>query len=153
MSQLSEPDGADHPTAPATASLAPDAGTVGAAPTPRRLLIAIVVGAAVAGLGGLILGEYPFTGVMPYIAGILFALVVAEVMLSIGRQPGAATAAAAAVCSAGGLGWAVWISSGRGVAPVPIGGWVAIVIGAAVGLARGGIRTAARPGRSSPHRS
>lgn len=113
--------------------------------SPARLVIAIVLGAAVAGLGGWILGEYPFTGVMPYIAGVLFALVVTEVILSIGRRPGWLTAVAAVVCTAGGLGLGVWISVGEGIDPIPIGGWVAVTIGAAVALMRGAIRPGGPP--------
>jgi hypothetical protein len=103
----------------------------------------------VAAIGGLILGEYPFTGVTPYIAGVLFALVVAEVIISISRQSGIVTAVAAAVCTVGGLGWAVWISTGKGIDPIPIGGWMALVVGAVVALGRGGIR-ALRGSRGSP---
>jgi hypothetical protein len=106
-----------------------------------RQVLAVFAGAAVAAFGGLILGEYPFTGVTPYIAGVLFALVVAEVVLAISRHPGPGTAVAAAVCTTGGLGWALWISSGQGLAPVPAGGWAALVIGAAVALIRGGAVT------------
>ena len=116
-----------------------------------RLVLAVIAGAAVAAFGGLILGEYPFTGLMPYAAGLLFALVVAEVILSVGAQPGVASAVAAALCTVGGLGWAIWISSGQGLAPVPPGAWVALGIGTAVALVRGGIRAALAPGgRSRP---
>lgn len=108
--------------------------------SPTRTAVAIVLGAAVAAIGGLILGEYPFTGVTPYIAGVLFALVVAEVIVSVSRRSGIVTAVAAAVCTVGGLGWAVWISSGEGIDPIPIGGWMALVVGAVVALGRGGIR-------------
>lgn len=105
-----------------------------------RLVLAVVVGAAVAALGGLILGEYPFTGVMPYLAGLLFALVVSEVIVSIGRHIGPVSALASAGCTAGGLGWAIWISTGRGVSPVPTGAWIGLTIGAVVALLRGGMR-------------
>ena len=101
-------------------------------------------------LGGWILGEYPFTGIMPYIAGVLFALVVTEVILSVSHQAGRIVAVAAAVATVGGLGLGVWISTGRGIDPIPIGGWVAVVIGAAVALFRGGITKAARPTTSTP---
>jgi hypothetical protein len=87
---------------------------------------------------------------MPYIAGVLFALVVTEVILSVGRRPGRISALAGAVCTVGGLGLGVWISTGRGIDPIPIGGWVAVVVGAVVALIRGGIRGGARPARNSP---
>jgi hypothetical protein len=109
-----------------------------------------VTGAAVAALGGAILGEYPFTGVTPYIAGALFALVVSEVIVSVGRRRDRVTAAAAAICTVAGLGWGVWISAGRGIEPVPVGGWVALVIGLVVALLRGGITTAGARGTNSP---
>lgn len=125
----------------------PDAGR--RAPSPTRLIVAIALGAALAALGALLLGEYPFTGVMPYISGALFALVVSEVIVSVSRRSSRVTAAAAAVCTAGGLAWGVWISVGEGKAPIPIGGWVAVVVGAAVALIRGGIRAGGRPGPSS----
>jgi len=105
-----------------------------------RLVLAVVVGAGIAAVGGVILGEYPFTGIMPYLTGVLFALVVAEVMLSIGRQTGPVTGLASAVCTVGGLGWAIWISTGRGVSSVPTGAWAALVIGGVVALVRGGVR-------------
>jgi ABC-type Mn2+/Zn2+ transport system permease subunit len=111
--------------------------------------VSFVLGAALAALGALLLGEYPFTGIMPYISGVLFALVVSEVILSVSRRSGRATAVAAAVCTAGGLAWGVWISVGEGKAPIPIGGWVAVVIGAAMALIRGGIRAAGQSGPSS----
>ncbi|HEX3539251.1 MAG TPA: hypothetical protein VHT75_02300 [Acidimicrobiales bacterium] len=118
-------------------------------PSATRLVVGVVTGAAVAVMGGLILGEYPFTGVTPYVAGVLFALVVAEVILSISRRQDLGTAAAAAVCTLGGLGLAVWISTGRGIDPVPIGGWMALAVGLVAALVRGGIKGARRRGRSS----
>jgi hypothetical protein len=114
------------------------------------LIVGIVLGAGLATFGGWILGEYPFTGVMPYIAGVLFALVVTEVILSVGRRPGRISALAGAACTVGGLGLGVWISTGRGIDPIPVGGWVAVVVGAVVALIRGGIRGGARPARNSP---
>jgi hypothetical protein len=107
-----------------------------------RLVLAVLAAAAVAALGGVLLGEYPFTGVMPYVSGVLFALVVSEVALGIGQRRGPFVALVAALCSGGGLAWAVWISSGRGVEPIPVGGWLAVALGVAVALARCLLRTA-----------
>jgi hypothetical protein len=117
--------------------------------SPMRHVLAVIAGAAVAAFGGWILGEYPFTGLTPYIEGVLFALVVAEVIISIGRRPGLFTAAAAAVCTVGGLGLAVWISTGQGLDPIPVGAWVALGLGLVVALLRGGLTTAARRGQRS----
>jgi hypothetical protein len=122
------------------------------APSPTRMAVGIVLGAAVAALGGWILGEYPFTGIMPYITGVLFALVVAEVILSVSHSdPNRLVAAAAAVITAAGIGLAVWIQSTEGLVAIPPGGWVAISLGFVVALLRGGIRTGGRPkGNSQP---
>jgi hypothetical protein len=125
------------------------AGQARHAGTPLRLIVGIILGAGLALLGGWILGEYPFTGVMPYIAGVLFALVVAETIVSVSRRTYWVTAVAAAVSTVGGLGLGVWISTGRGIDPVPIGGVVAIVIGAVVALLRGGVRAGGRRAPSS----
>jgi hypothetical protein len=113
-----------------------------------RQIASLAAGAVVAAVGGLVLGEYPFIGWTPYVAGVLFALIVTEVMLSIGHKHGPILGFGGAALSAAGLGWAVWISSGRGVAPIPGGGWIAIALGAVVSLARGllpGMRAAAGP--------
>ncbi len=114
-----------------------------------RLVLAVIAGAAVAAFGGLILGEYQMAGYTPYVAGPLFGLSVAEVILAVGRKPGMATALAAAVCTVAGLGWAVWIFSGEGLAPIPAGAWVALGLGAAAGLLRGGVRAVLAPGANS----
>ena len=105
-----------------------------------RQVLAVVIGAAVAALGGLILGEYPFTGITPYAAGLLFGLVVAEVIVSVGGQVGPIAGVASAVCTVGGLGWAIWISSGRGVSPIPGGAWAGLGVGVVVAALRGGLR-------------
>lgn len=98
----------------------------------------MVAGAAVAALGALILGEYEFTGAMPFVAGVLFGLVVAEVVVSVGRWTGVLPAVAAAVPTAVGLAWAAWIDSGEGLEPWPVLAWAAIALGVvAAGLRAG----------------
>ncbi len=142
-------DGAQPEPAPAPA---PAPAPIQPASSPTRMVVGIVAGAAVAALGGWILGEYPFTGIMPYITGVLFALVVAEVILSVGRrEPNRMVGATAAVITAAGIGLAVWIQSTEGLVAIPPGGWVAISLGFVVALLRGGIRTGGRPkGNSQP---
>src|SRR5687767_3656416 len=51
-----------------------------------RPALAVVAGAAVAAFGALILGEYEFRGTMPYVAGVLFGLVVAEAVVGVARR-------------------------------------------------------------------
>ncbi|HEX3426945.1 MAG TPA: hypothetical protein VHT30_12490 [Acidimicrobiales bacterium] len=114
------------------ASSLPEASTA-------RLVAGVAFGVGAAALGGWILGEYPFTGVMPYLTGVLFALVVAEIMLSISRRSGVVVAIPACIATAGGIFLAVWIQSTEGLVPIPIGGWVAIALGAVIALVRGGL--------------
>lgn len=97
-----------------------------------RPLLGIVAAAAACALGALILGEYEFSGAMPVGAGVLFGLVISEIVISIGaaRAPWIGVITAALV--AGGLGWAAWVSSGEGLRPFPAGGWIAMGIAAAV---------------------
>ena len=95
-----------------------------------RRPVSLLAGAAVAGLGALILGEYEFTGWLPFVAGILFGLVVAETVVSVGRWRGRVPGVASAVLSAGGLAWAAWIDSGSGLEPWPELAWVAMALGA-----------------------
>ncbi len=109
-------------------------------------MASVLAGAGTAALGALILGEYQFSGYVPWVAGVVLGLVVAEVMVLAGRWRGWVPALAAAALSAGGLAWAGWISSGQGIEPYPLLAWVS----AAVGAAAAGTRAGARP---SPRRS
>ena len=97
-----------------------------------RRVVAWVATIAAGVLGALILGEYEFSGWTPYVSGILFGLVLSEVQLTIGRDHRVGSAVAVGVLTAGGLSWAAWISSGRGVAPIPVGAWLGAAIGAVV---------------------
>lgn len=100
-------------------------------------------GAAVAALGALVLGEYEFDGSLPFVAGPLFGLVVAEVVVGVGRARTLMVAAVAAGLAFGGIAWAGWIDSSQGVEKVKSLVWVAAVLaalvaGARVSLRRGG---------------
>jgi hypothetical protein len=112
--------------------MAPGPSSPSATPARRALAIAATVLTGV--LGALIVGEYDLHGFTPYVSGVLFGLVAAEVELAIGRDAGRLSAAVVGVCAAGGLGWAAWISSGRGLAPVPWGAWLGVAIAAVVGF-------------------
>jgi hypothetical protein len=105
-----------------------------------RRPFSLVAGAAVAALGGLILGEYEFEGAFPYVAGVLFGLVVAEVVVSVGAWRGPVPAVASAAFAAGGLAWAAWITSGEGIEPWPALAWVAMALAAGAAAVRAGPR-------------
>lgn len=103
-----------------------------------RHLLALAAGAVVAVVGGLIVGEYSFTGFTPYVAGVLFGLVVAEVVVAIARHESTALAAACAVLAAAGLAYAVWDDAGYGVRPVAVSAWLGVAVAALVAGLRGG---------------
>ena len=106
----------------------------------------MLASACVAAIGALILGEYDFSGFTPYIAGALFGLVVAEVTLTIARVGKPLLAGAAAGLSGLGMLWAAWISSGHGVAPIPTGAYLGMLL--ALVVAAGWVSVPARGRRS-----
>lgn len=118
-----------------------------------RLALAVLAGAATATFSALVLGEYEFVGTTPYVAGVLFGLVVAEAMVTVARRGGLALAVVAAALAGGGLVWAAWISSGRDWDYVPTLAWVAVGLGVAcagVRTARAAVRTSGPPASDSP---
>lgn len=119
----------------------------GGLPSPALLRagIGLVAGALLAVLGAFVLGEYQFEGYLPATAGALFGVVVAEVVLEVGRRRTIAVGAAAGLEAAAGLVWAGWISAGEGLAPIPGGAWLAA--GIAVLTAVAWTALGRRPGR------
>lgn len=101
-----------------------------------RTALGLLVAAAVAALGALILGEYEFTGALPYVAGPLFGLVIGEVVVGVGRSRAVVVALVAAALSAAGIAWAGWIDSTEGLEPVKAAVWVAAALAAVVALLR-----------------
>jgi len=101
-----------------------------------RPILGVLCGVLVAVLGALILGEYEFTGSLPFFAGLLFGLAVGEVVVAVGRSRALAVAVAAAVTSFAGLVWAGWIDSSEGVEPVKALVWVAAGLGAVAAFLR-----------------
>ena len=113
--------------------------------TVLRAAFGVVCAAAVAALGALILGEYEFTGSLPFIAGPLFGLVIGEVVVGVGRARSVAVALPAAATAFGGIAWAGWIDSSEGVEPVKGLVWAAAALAAAAALLRiVGLRRGAR---------
>ncbi|MDQ1436443.1 MAG: hypothetical protein QOK43_72 [Acidimicrobiaceae bacterium] len=118
-----------------------------------RQLLAVAVATLTAAFGALILGEYEMAGWTPYVSGVLFGLVVAELVLTVARPwPAPRVMVAAAVLSGLGMVWALWISAGRDWGYVPGGGWVGAALAPVAALAwfrnsrgrRGGGRSAVR---------
>ena len=118
-----------------------------------RLAFALVAGVATAAVGAVVLGEYQLTGVTGVIAGALFGLAIAELVLTASGpalSDGLTVAmVVTALATVAGLIWAGWISAGHDWGYFPVGLGIGVVVGAAVGpyWLRSGSR---RGGRVSP---
>ncbi|MGH9184807.1 MAG: hypothetical protein ACRD0U_03155 [Acidimicrobiales bacterium] len=89
-------------------------------PSPGWRLPAGLVAAAAAGaLGGLMLGEYDFSGRLALVAGPGFGVALAEVLITVARRRSFELGLLAGTIGAAGLLWAAWISSGHGLTPAP----------------------------------
>lgn len=99
-------------------------------------MLGVLCGAAVAAFAALILGEYEFTGSLPYVAGPLFGLAVGEVVVAVGRARSFGTAVVTSALAFGGIAWAGWIDSGEGVEPVKGLVWVAAALAAVAAFVR-----------------
>lgn len=103
------------------------------------------LGALVATLGALFLGEYEFDETLPIVAGPLLGLVIAEIVVSIGRHRSWTMAAILAVMSAVALLLAGHLDA-NGVEPVKTGAYLSAAL---AGLAAA-VRTAPwRRGRAA----
>jgi drug/metabolite transporter (DMT)-like permease len=117
-----------------------------------RQIAGIVVGALVAAVGAVILGEYDLRGATAVIGFPLYALAITEVSVAVGGRLRAALAGVAAAVGAG-LCWALWISFNhfRREQP-PVVSWVMVVVAMGVGVLwglSGRSRPAATPGASN----
>lgn len=93
-----------------------------------RIVLALTLGAVMTVIIALILGEYPFTGTTPYLAAILVPAAIGFAVVWIDGDHRAWLWAATGPLSAAGIGWALWISTGRGADTVPAGGWASIAL-------------------------
>jgi hypothetical protein len=120
----------------------------GAYPRAVRRIAGILAGAAVAALGAVVLGEYPFSGWLIRASGVLLGLFVAEAVVAVGGEHGRAPLPAAVLAGAG-LTWAAWISEGHEISRLGATGWVAIAVGMIAAGARArswGATAGSRPG-------
>lgn len=96
-----------------------------------RPIPAVLVALAVSAVGAVILGEYELAGVRPILAGLLFGVTIAEVMVTVARRADPWLWAAAALVTQAGLLWATWISTGHDLSGATATAWLGIVVGAA----------------------
>lgn len=97
-----------------------------------RQVLAIVLGAILAGLGAVVLGEYVLMGPTALVGFPLYGIAVSEATLAVGKRLSPITLVAGAVTVAAGLTWALWISFGhfRNGASPPVLSWVMVVVAA-----------------------
>lgn len=98
----------------------------------RAPVPAVLVAAAVAALGAVILGEYELAGLRPLLAGLLFGVTVAEVVATLARRADPYLLGAAALLTEAGLVWATWISTGRELGLATPTAWIGVVLGTVV---------------------
>jgi hypothetical protein len=91
----------------------------------------VVAGALVASAAALLLGEYPFEGLIVLGSGLLVGLLVAETVISVGNWRGPVPAAACAALATVGLVWTGWIAEGHDLGRIAPEGWLAVGLGAA----------------------
>jgi hypothetical protein len=109
----------------------------------RRRPLAVLAAAAVAGLGGVILGEYAYDGLAVIGSAVVLGLFVAEAALAVAKETSTSLAVAYSALTVAGLGWAAWTSTGHRLGVLGVEAWLAFAAGAAAA----GLR--ARP-RSTP---
>ena len=93
-----------------------------------RLGAAAVSGIAVAGAAAIVLGDYPLSGSVPWVAAVLIPLLIGVAMTLVDGRRRPALWAVTGVLAAASVGWGVWIASGRGLDPVPASAWIAIAL-------------------------
>ena len=108
----------------------------------RRPVVAVVLSAALAALGAVVLGEYALGGATALVAGALFGVAVAETAASVERVPDRYLEGAVALLAEAGLVWATWISTAHRPSEASPSAWVGVALGAVV--AAGWLRGAGR---------
>ena len=101
----------------------------------RRTLALVAVG-FVAALAALIMGEYEPTLWTALAMGVVLGAGLPEIVLGIADWRGPVPAIWTAVCAAGSVVWAGWISAGEGLNPIRDTIWLAAAVAAAASLLR-----------------
>ena len=96
----------------------------------------MVLGALVAALGALFLGEYEFDEALPIAAGPLLGFIVAEIVVSLGRHRSRTMAVILGTWSATALVLAGWLDTNENE-PIKIGAYLAAGLAFVAAAARG----------------
>ncbi|MDQ6840666.1 MAG: hypothetical protein M3137_20600 [Actinomycetota bacterium] len=118
-----------------------------------RSVVALALGALLAAALGLIAGEYPFSGVTPYLVAVVVPAIIAVAVVTTGRRHRDRLWAASGLLGGASIGWALWISTGQGVDPVPTSGWIAVALAVSWPLAWAMVvahRSPGPPAQSAP---
>lgn len=99
-----------------------------------RTPLAVLGAAALAALGGAILGEYTLSAVEAVLGGILYGVVVGELVVVVERRPARFGVAAATVFPPIGWIWSLWISTGHHLHYASVAQWVGAGAAAVGGL-------------------
>ncbi len=110
---------------------------VSALPRPEvRRVLALLAGAAVAVVAGVVLGEYAFDGLAIVGAGVVVGLFVSEAAVAVARGRATLVAAGCGVFTVGGMLIAAWTATGHRLSIVEWEGWLAVALGAVAAFLR-----------------
>jgi hypothetical protein len=115
-----------------------------------RTVVAVVVGAGIAALTGLILGEYDLATLTPFAAALIIPEAIGAAMAAIDPRHRSGMWALTGLLGGAGLGWGVWIYTGQGLEPVPVQAWASVAIAMAWPLSRAAVTQRAQRHRAEP---
>ena len=109
----------------------------------------MALGAVASASGAVILGEYQLEGATPIVAGVLFGLILSELVTAAAKSRGTALVAASAGLAAAGMLWGAWLSTGpdEDWSYVPGLAWVGVVLAPVAAVVW--VRSPGRSGRGS----
>jgi hypothetical protein len=113
----------------------------------KRLIPAVLAGCSIACLAAETLGEYPLTGVIPWLACLIVPALIGTAMTAIAARFRGALWVATGPLSAACLAWGVSISTSWGIDPVPAAAWAEMAIGLTWPLAWALLVVRKRPAR------
>jgi hypothetical protein len=93
-----------------------------------RLLTAALLGAVTAVLGAVVLGDYPLSGSVPWLAAILIPFLIGAIMVIVADGYETSLWIVTGPLGATSVAWGVRISTGWGLDPVPASAWGAVAV-------------------------
>jgi hypothetical protein len=93
-----------------------------------RLLLAALAGVAVTVAGAVVLGDYPLSGSVPWLAAIVIPFLIGTAMYLVTDRYRPQLWAMTGVLGALSLAWGFRVATGYGLDPLPASCWAAVVI-------------------------